>query len=88
MATKVSSIYVEPIAVKDTAVDNNPASRGSISAYCIVQARSFNGTYIHKRVRIGVEFGVTVETAKDMMRDLRNANNNEPNISGRFIMDL
>jgi hypothetical protein len=79
---KVSSIYCEP------ATDNNPANRGAVSAYHIVTATGFHGTKVFKRVRIGVEFGVTVETAKDMMKNLREANNNEPNISGRFVMDL
>jgi hypothetical protein len=82
MATKVSAIYCEP------ATDNNPCNRGAVSAYSIVNAVSFNGMRIHKRVRIGVEFGVTVETAKDMMKSLREANSSDQNITGRFIMDL
>ena len=87
---KVSTIYDTPV---NTAVDNNPANRGTVSAYHIVQAIGFNGMRVFKRVRIGVEFGVTVETAKDMMQNLRNANadnnqDNPVNISGRFIMDL
>ena len=81
---KVSVIYDAP----QTAVDNNPANRGAVSAYHIVQAVGFNGMRVFKRVRIGVEFGVTVETAKDMMMNLRNANSDNQNISGRFIMDL
>lgn len=89
--SKVTSIYVEPLT--ESAVDNNPANRGSISAYKMVQARGFGGMSFMKRVRIGVEFGVTVETAKDMMRDIRNNNkcdNGYPaaDILGRFVMEM
>lgn len=85
-ACKVSTIYDAP--VNDTAVDNNPANRGAVSAYVIVQATGFHGMRTFKRVRIGVEFGVTVDTAKDMMRNMRNANSDNPSISGRFVMDI
>ena len=85
MATKVSATYCEPV---ESAVDNNPANRGAVSAYHIVTATGFHGMKVFKRVRIGVEFGVTVETAKDMMQFLRNANSDNQNISGRFVMDI
>lgn len=82
---KVSAIYDTPI---NNAVDNNPANRGAVSAYHIVTATGFHGMRVFKRVRIGVEFGVTVETAKDMMQNLRNANSDNQNISGKFVMDI
>lgn len=69
------------------AVDYNP-NKGTVSAYTIVQATGFNGCRVFKRVRIGVEFGVSVDTAKDMMQNLRNANSDNTNISGRFVMEL
>jgi hypothetical protein len=82
---KVSAIYDAPA---NTAVDNNPANRGAVSAYHIVTATGFHGMRVFKRVRIGVEFGITVETAKDMMKSLREANSNDQNISGRFVMEM
>lgn len=67
---------------------------GCISAYVMVEAIGFNGLKVFRRVRIGHEFGVTPETAKAMVDNVREANaagvhyNNPPIISGRFIMDL
>jgi hypothetical protein len=67
---------------------------GQVSAYVMVEAVGFNGLKVFRRVRIGHEFGVTPETAKAMVDNVREANaagvhyNNPPIISGRFIMDL
>lgn len=67
--------------------------RGTLSAYTIVQATGFNGLRVFKRVRIGLEHGVTVDNAKEMMRNLRAANNGEygnpsADISGRLILEV
>lgn len=67
--------------------------RGSISAYVLVSAQGFHGMRTHKRVRIGVEFGVTPETARDMMKSIREDNrdinsNRLPDISGKFVMEM
>lgn len=65
------------------------SNKGSISAYTIVQATGFNGVRTFKRVRIGVEFGVSVDTAKDMMRSIREANSDIcENITGKFVMEM
>ena len=78
----------QAIAVADT---REPM--GTLSAYTRVDATGFNGMRVNKRVRIGVEFGVTVDNAKVMMRNLRSANNGDfgnPNasIAGRLIIEV
>jgi hypothetical protein len=73
--------------IADAVQEYNPDT-GTVSAYTIVDAVGFNGVKNFKRVRIGVEYGVSVDTAKMMMRELRKANNNAPNITGKFVMEL
>lgn len=75
------------------AIEAYPENKGTISAYTLVQAIGFNGARVFKRVRIGCEFGVSVDTAKEMMRNLRNANadnaqDSNPNILGKFVMEM
>lgn len=89
MATKVSAIR-ENVIFAESAVNSgfNP-NKGSISAYTIVQATGFNGIRTFRRVRIGVEFGVSVDTAKDLMRVIREANSDIcENITGKFVMEM
>ena len=81
MATKLS-LHTTPI------IETYPDNKGTISAYTLVQATGFYDSKVFKRVRIGVEFGVSVDTAKDMMKSLREANDNNSNIMGRFVMEL
>ncbi len=76
------------------AVDNVDNNRGSISAYTLVEATGFNGLRVFRRVRIGYEFGVSADKAKEMMQNLREANNSGkydsagPVIVGRFVQDM
>jgi hypothetical protein len=85
MATKVCAI---------NAVEAYPENRGTISAYILVEATGFNGSRMFKRVRIGYEFGVSVDTAKDMMKNIREANNSGkydssgPVITGRYTLNM
>lgn len=67
-----------------------PENKGTISAYTLVNATGFNGMRVFKRVRIGVEFGVSVDTAKEMMRNIReaNADSGMSNILGKFVMEM
>jgi hypothetical protein len=78
---------IKQAIIADTAPAYNPTT-GTVSAYTIVDAIGFNGVKNFKRVRIGVEYGVSVETAKMMMQELRKANDNAPNITGKFVMEL
>lgn len=82
---------VKAIRAKIAEADYNP--RGTLSAYTRVDAVGFNGMRVNKRVRIGVEFGVTPDNAKEMMHNLRNANNGDfgnpkADIAGRLIIDF
>lgn len=76
------------------AVDNVDNNRGSISAYTLVEATGFNGLRVFRRVRIGYEFGVSADKAKEMMQNLREANQSgnydtaKPIIVGRFVQDM
>lgn len=72
------------------AAESYPENKGTISAYTLVNATGFNGMRVFKRVRIGVEFGVSVDTAKEMMRNIReaNADSGMSNILGKFVMEL
>lgn len=80
-------------AIKAKIADIPVSPMGTLSAYTIVQATGFNGMRVFKRVRIGVEFGVTVDNAKEMMRNLRAANNGEygnpsADISGKLVIEV
>ena len=70
------------------AVSEYNPNKGTLLAYTIVDVIGFNGLRTFKRVRIGVEFGVSVDTAKEMMQNVRAANENSVNISGRFVMEM
>jgi len=70
------------------AVSEYNPNKGTLSAYTIVDAIGFNGLRTFKRVRIGVEFGVSVDTAKEMMQNVRAANENSVNITGKFVMEM
>lgn len=88
MATKMTSIH--GIAVS---AEVYPENKGSISAYTLVQAIGFNGLRVFKRVRIGYEFGVSADKAKEMMQNLREANKTDEgypssNILGRFVQEM
>ena len=86
-ATKVA--IPDNTAFVESSNNRFDSKKGSISAYTIVQATGFNGVRTFKRVRIGVEFGVSVDTAKGMMRSIREANSDIcENITGKFVMEL
>ena len=76
------------------AVNNVDNNHGNISAYTIVEATGFNGLRVFRRVRIGYEFGVSADKAKEMMQNLREANNSGkydstgPVIVGRFVQNM
>lgn len=77
----------------NVAAEAYPENKGTISAYTLVQATGFNGLRVFKRVRIGVEFGVSVDTAKDMMKNIREANKTDEgypssNIMGRYVQEM
>lgn len=71
-----------------------PENTGTIAAYVMVDAVGFHGTRNFRRVRIGYETRVSVDTAKDMMKNIREANSagmrdsTGPIITGRFVMDM
>ena len=71
------------------AAESYPENKGTISAYTLVNATGFNGMRVFKRVRIDVGFGVSVDTAKEMMRNIREANADIDNntVIGRFVME-
>ena len=77
-----------------SAVEDTSINRGSISAYTLVEATGFNGLRVFRRVRIGYEFGVSADKAKEMMQNLREANNSGkydsagPVIVGRFVQEM
>lgn len=80
-------------AIKAKIAEVPAAPMGTLSAYTIIQATGFNGMQVFKRVRIGLEHGVTVDNAKEMMRNLRAANNGEygnpsADISGRLTIEV
>ena len=86
----IKAAFLDSIASVESPVNIGfDPNKGSITAYTIVQATGFNGVQTFKRVRIGVEFGVSVDTAKDMMRSIREANSGIcGNITGKFVMEM
>ena len=77
----------------NVAAEAYPENKGTISAYTLVEATGFNGLRVFRRVRIGCEFGVSVDTAKDMMKNIREANSDKNglpyvHIAGRFTLDM
>ena len=79
------------------AVEDTLINRGSISAYILVEATGFNGLRVSRRVRIGYESRVSADKAKEMMQNLREANNSGkydsagpvgPVIVGRFVQEM
>lgn len=80
VATKVSPLY----SAVETA-DNEP--RGTVSAYKAIQYTGFKGNTGFRRVRVDVEYGVTLPEARKMATDIRQYN--EPNsMSCRFTVEL
>ena len=81
-------------ADKVCAVEATGFNGGNISAYALVEATGFNGLRVFRRVRIGYEFAVSADKAKEMMQNLREANNSDkynssgPVIVGRFVQDM
>lgn len=75
------------------AVEYPVTPMGTLLAYTRIDATGFNGMRVNKRIRIGMEHGVTVENATVMMRNLRAANNGDygnpkADISGRLIIEV